>query len=257
MDGGADPYLRFNFQRIYTADYQVAGKPSTNPAGKLVVVEVYDMGSSPEAYGIFSTNPRGESVPVAQGARFEGAMLRAWQDRFFIKIASDADTKEFREFATQMVQHFAEGIGTQGALPDLLSAIPEKTLHPSRIRYLHTDDDLNFAYYISTDNVLQLAKGKTDVVFAECRLGNKPLKIAVVRYLSAADRTKAMASFSKTIFSRKAVSQKDGTRLEAMRKKQFTGLRPFADSHGKPMLGLCFEAETAKLCQEALAVIAR
>jgi len=248
MDGGADPYLRFDFQRIYAAEYKLADK--------LVVVEIYDMGSSADAYGIFSTNPRGESVPVGQGARFEGSMLRAWQDRFFIKIASDEDTKAFRDFATEMTRHFVEGIGVQGPLPDLMAFLPEQ-LRPSQVCYLHTDADLNYAHYVSTDNVLQLAKGKTDVVFAEGGLGGKPLKVAVIRYRSAADRTKALASFAKTIFSRKAVSQKDGTRLEEMRKGQFTGLRPFAGPKGEPMLALCFEAKTAALCRQALATLAK
>jgi len=249
MDGAADAYLRFDFQRIYTADYQVGER--------LVVVEVYDMGSSAEAYGIFSTNPRGEGVQVAQGARFEGPMLRAWQDRFFIKIASDEDSKEFRNFATQMARHLVEGIGSQGPLPYLISFLPQKMLHPSQIRYLHTDADLNTAHYVSTDNVLQLAKGKTDVVFADGRLGGRPLKVAVVRYRTSADRAKALASFSKTILSRQARPQKDGMRLEEVRKDQFTGLRPFAGPQGEPMLALCFEAKTAALCQQALTAVAK
>ena len=95
----------------------------------------------------------------------------------------------------------------------MMVSLPEE-LHSRQVCYLHTDADLNYAYYVSTDNVLQLAKGKTDVVFAEGGLGGKPLKVAVIRYRTAADRTKALASFAKTIFSRKAVSQKDGTRLE-------------------------------------------
>ena len=248
MDGGADPYLRFDFQCIYTADYKLVDK--------LVVVEVYDMGSSAEAYGIFSTNPRGEPVRVGQGARFEGPMLRAWQDRFFIKIATDEDTKAFRGFATEMTRHFVDEIGARGPLPDMMVSLPEE-LHSRQVCYLHTDADLNYAYYVSTDNVLQLAKGKTDVVFAEGGLGGKPLKVAVIRYRTAADRTKALASFAKTIFSRKAVSQKDGTRLEEMRKGQFTGLRPFAGPKGEPMLALCFEAKTGALCRQALATLAK
>jgi hypothetical protein len=214
------------------------------------------MGSPAEAYGIFSTNPRGESVPVGQGARLEGPMLRAWQDRFFIKIASDEDTKALRDFATQMTRRLVERIGAQGAPPDLLASLPGE-LHPTRIRYLHTDEDMNTAYYLSTDSVLHLGKGKTDVVFAEGRLGGKPLAMAVVRYRSAAERTKAVAGFTKAIFSRKMVSQKDGTRLEALRKSQFTGLRPFAGPAREPMLALCFEAKTAALCKQALTALAK
>jgi hypothetical protein len=247
MDGAADAYLRFDFQRVYTADYHMADR--------LVVAEVYDMGSSAEAYGIFSTHQRGEAVEVGQGARFEGPMLRAWQDRFFIKIAGDEDSKEFRDFAIQAARHFVEAIGSRGPLPELISFVPEKVLHASQIRYLHTDADLNTAHYVSTDNVLQLAKGRTDVVFANGSLGGKPLKVAVVRYRTLADRAMALAAFSKTILSRRAKSGKDGMRFEEMHKNQFTGVRPFAGPQGEPMLALCFEAKTAALCREALAAV--
>lgn len=183
-------------------------------------------------------------------------MLRAWQDRFFIKIAGEEDSKEFRDFATQVARHFAEAIGSRGPLPGLISFLPEKVLRPSQIRYLHTDADLNTAHYVSTDNVLQLAKGRTDVVFADGSLRGKPLKVAVVRYRAPADRAKALAAFSKTILSRRAKSGKEGMRFEEMRKNQFTGVRPFAGRQGEPMLALCFEAKTAALCQEALTAVA-
>jgi hypothetical protein len=249
MDGAADAYLRFDFQGVYTADYHVADR--------LVVVEVYDMGSSAEAYGIFSTHQLGEGVEVGQGARFEGPMLRAWQDRFFIKIAGDEDSKEFRDFATQVARRFVEAIGSPGPLPALISFLPGKVLHPSQIRYLHTDADLNAAHYVSTDNVLRLAKGRTDVVFADGSLGGKPLKVAAVRYRTSADRAKALGAFSKTILSRRAKSEKGGMRIEETRKSQFTGVRPFAGPQGEPMLALCFEAKTAALCQEALTAVAK
>jgi hypothetical protein len=115
---------------------------------------------------------------------------------------------------------------------------------------------MNTAHYVSTDNVLQLGKGKTDVVFADGRLGGKPLAIAVVRYRSTAERTKAVAGFTKTIFSRKMLSRKDGTRLEQLRRNEFTGLRPFTGPAGEPLLALCFEAKSAALCKQALNLLA-
>ncbi len=248
MDGGADIYLRFDFQRLWAAEYELAGKP--------VTVEVFDMGSSPEAFGIFSTNPRGESVQVGQVARFEGPMLRAWQDRFLIKISTSDDTPAFREFATQTARRFAEAVGGPGVLPELTNALP-KGLQPKQVRYLHTDEDMNAAYYISTDNALQLGKGKTEVAYAEGTLSGKPLSFAVVRYRSAEARGKAITAFTKSIFSKKMVAQKDGTRLEALRKNEYTGLRAFAGPAGEPMLALCFDARTAALCTQALGMLTK
>jgi len=247
MDGAADHYLRFDFRQLYAADYKLGEQ--------LVVVEAYDMGTPAEAYGVFSTDQEGSAVAAGQGARLQAGMLRAWTDRFFLKVAGREDTPAFRDFATEMVKRFAEALGTGGARPELISILPEKELHPTRIGYFHSVEDLNYAYYVSTENVLGLGKGRTDVVIADAQVGGKPLKVAVVHYAKAEDRAQAISKFTKIIFSKKAARDKDGTWVEAMRKDQFTGLRPFAGPAKEPMLALCFEAKTAAQCRAALTAI--
>ena len=248
MDGGADPYMRFTFQRLYAASYKLGNM--------LTVAEVYDMGSSQEAYGIFSTDLKGKSLPVAQGAVYQGTMLRCWRDKYFIKIAGQKDTPEFKDFAVEIAQRFAQEIKTDGPLPALISAIPKDTLHPTLVRYFHTDDDLNNAYYISTDNILGLGKN-TEVVFADCRFDNQSLKAAVIRYKTTAEMEKAWKQFSQTYLSKKAVTDNDGTRLEQIRKGRFTGIRRLRGRSGEPMLCLCFETRNAISCRAALAAIVK
>jgi len=247
MDGHADAYLRFDFRQVYAAEYDLGGK--------LVVAEVFEMGSAPEAYGVFSVLPLGTAVTIGQEARFEGAMLRVWQDGYYVKVAGEEDSPAFRDFATQFAGAVVAAIGTQGARPELIDYLPTATLHPGRVAYFHTPEDLNYAQYVATDNVLQLAKGKTEVVFAVCQIGGKAARVVVVRYPTAALRQKAVGSFTKTIFSRKMRSMKDGTRLEQMQKDQFTGLRAFVGAKGEPMLALCFEAKSAALCTQMLAAV--
>lgn len=248
MDGAADPYLRFDFQQLYAAEYQLDGG--------MVVVEVFDMDSSPEAYGMFSTVARGDQLPIGQGAALADMMLHAWQGRFLIKIAGEQDTARFRDLAEALAAQFAAGIGASGPLPALLSFLPEGTLHPAEIRYFHTHLDLNNAYYVSTEDVLLLAKGRTDALFAACRHNGQPVKLVVVRYPDAATRTKAAERFSKTMFSEKASRAKDGMRLEEIREGQFTGLLPFSGPAGEAMLVLCFEARTASTCAQVLEAVA-
>jgi hypothetical protein len=248
MDGAADPYLRFDFQQLYAAEYQLNGA--------LAVVEVFDMGSSAEAYGMFSTVASGERLPIGQGAAYGDMMLYAWQGRFLIKIAGEEETKPFRDFATALAARFVDGIGASGPRPALLSFLPESALHPTGVRYFHTHADLNNAYYVSTEDVLLLAKGRTDVVFAGCELNGQPAKVVLVRYPDAQARAAAVARFSDIMFSKKATRAKGGAGLEEMRKGQFTGLLPFAGPAGEAMLALCFEARTASACTQVLDAIA-
>ena len=105
MDGGADPYLRFDFQCIYTADYKLVDK--------LVVVEVYDMGSLAQAYGI-SPPIRGGSPSGSARGRVSKGRCSAVAGPLLHQIATDEDTKAFRGFATEMTRHFVDEIGARG-----------------------------------------------------------------------------------------------------------------------------------------------
>jgi Family of unknown function (DUF6599) len=219
---------------------------------------VFDMGSSAEAYGKYSTVADAERLPIGQGASYGDMMLWAWQDRFLIKIAGEQDTPQLRDFAEALAKRFTTGIGTSGPLPYLVSLLIDrvKELHPTGVRYFHTHADLNNAYYVSTDDVLLLAKGQTDAVFADCTLNDQPVKVLLVRYPDEVVRAKAMERFAKIMFSRKATRAEDGARLEEMRKGEFTGLLPFTGPADEAMLALCFEARTGDACTETLATIA-
>ncbi len=248
MDGGADPYRRYDLRQLYAAEYSLEGK--------LITVELFDMGSSAEAYGVFSMHQEGAPAAVGQGARWLDQVLRAWMDRYFLKIAGEADTPEFRAFAVALGGRFAQALGANGDLPDLVTSLPVKELQLTQLCYLHAVQDFNFAYYVSTDNVLLLAKGRTEAVVADGRLGGPPLKVAVIRYRDPKDRAQALARFGKIILSKKATRDKDGTLLEEMSKQRVTALRPFSGPGGEPMLALCFEARTPGKARAALAALA-
>ena len=245
MDGAAEPYLRFGFRQLYAAAYALAGKPAT--------VEVYDMGSSADAYGIYSMDLTGRKLSIGQGALYNPGTLRCWKDRCFIKVYSIDDSKAFADFASAIAKRITTSIAKPGPMPALISQLPT-ALHPTKIRYFHQCDELNSVYYVSTENVLELGE-TTSAVFADCAYAGKPVKAAVIRYARPADREKAWQHFIKTIFSKRAVSV-GGARLEEVRKASFAGIRRFSGAAGEPMLALCFEAKSAQTCKVVINAIA-
>ena len=246
MDGAADPYMRFDFRQLYAASYKAAGMEP--------IVEVFDLGTSGEAFGFFSTSLDGQKLPICQGALYQPGTLRCWQDRYFIKIAGQKHTPEFKNFAVGLARHFADQVKTQGGLPDLISVLPQGALRPTRVHYFHSHDDLNNLYYVSTENVLGLGKG-TDVILADCTLSGKPAKVALVRYRAAAERETAFKRFCQTVLSRKAAATSEGARIEQVQKGRFTGIRRARGTAGEPMLALCFEARSAALCKAVLSAV--
>src|SRR3989304_4594407 len=59
IDGAAEPYLTFQFRQVVARRYEKEGQPS-------IVVDLFDMGSSKDAYGLFSFHREEEDAPPAR-----------------------------------------------------------------------------------------------------------------------------------------------------------------------------------------------
>lgn len=102
INGQAESYLGYGFLRIDTAEYRRESGP---PA---VVVEIYQMGSSENAFGIFAAerNPEDRQVGIGSGGYLGPNVLNFWQGERYIKLTS-----------------FEEGAGIEEALSSLAQEI--------------------------------------------------------------------------------------------------------------------------------------
>jgi hypothetical protein len=243
MDGAAEIYFTYAFQNLTVVPYLV-GK-------QRVTVEVYDMRTPAEAFGIFSNDWEGQSVEVAQDARYLLGTLRGWQGRFFVKIQGEKDTPEVKQFTTDLARHLAAKIEAGSAGPTLRSALPREALRLRRLRYFHRDTNLNNFYYISTENVLALSQD-TEGLFAEGTWEKKPVKVLLLQYPTQAQRDQGWEGFCAKVLSDKAAAGPAGERVEEVAPGQFTGLRRLEGPQGQPRLAFCFEARSAKACQAVM-----
>ncbi|MCS7254273.1 MAG: DUF6599 family protein [Armatimonadota bacterium] len=241
MDGAAELYLRYGFKLLHTASYKLPDQTAD--------VELYDMGNSKDAFGVFSWDMHGEQLQLGQGARYEGGVLRCWQDKFFIKVKGQAHSESFRQFAIAIAKHITKWVGKQGLLPDLISVLPSH-MKPTGIRYFHCDEDLNSFHYVSTENVLGLSHS-TEGIIADCSINNTSVKVIVIRYPSTAARDKAMREFCEKALpasSRNAV----GDKVFAQVRGKFCGAVKFKSKRNEPLLAICFEAPSQDVCKSAL-----
>jgi hypothetical protein len=72
MDGAAELYLAYGFQRLTVRKFE---KSSQRP----ITLELYEMASSEDAYGLFSFDRQDEAVGIGQGSEFGGGLLRFWK----------------------------------------------------------------------------------------------------------------------------------------------------------------------------------
>ncbi len=112
MNGEAETYLPLGFSLLYTERYR---KPGT---GKLILVEIYDMGSSNGARGVFDAYSRkgGRRVEgIGSAAWTDNLLILFWRDRYFFRVAPDPsaqtdttpDLKDLFELSRN-IDHFSK-----------------------------------------------------------------------------------------------------------------------------------------------------
>ena len=86
MDGEAEVYLPLGFRLLYTERYR---KPGT---GKLILVEIYDMGSPTGAGRVFDVYAREGGLKVeglGSKAWTDNAIILFWRNRYFFRVGPD------------------------------------------------------------------------------------------------------------------------------------------------------------------------
>lgn len=137
IDGGADVYLLYDFRELLHADLS-CGKTD-------VTVDVYDMGSVLDAFGIYSSESAPNYTYLAMGTegyRNEG-ILNFYQDRYYVKLAG------FGEGADALLGEYAkllsERMGGARSAPALLAELPNERRVAHTEQYV-TKDPLGHAF---------------------------------------------------------------------------------------------------------------
>jgi len=188
MDGGAEVYLAFGFREVFVRKYADA-------AGNELVLDIYDMGSPAEAFGIFSCDRQDPEAGLGQGSEYGPGLLRFWRGRYFVSVTVSGNEDKAEAAVLALGKAVAPLLGPDGALPDLLGLLPAAGLQAGRTAYFHDHVHLSNRYFISAENVLALSD-KTDCVFAEYGAGSgASARLLIVRYPAAAAAAAAARSF--------------------------------------------------------------
>lgn len=209
IDGGAELYLAYDFQRLAVQKY--FSDSSDSEEKNSITLEIYQMNSSPDAYGLFSFDQEGEMVQLGQKGIYGYGLLNFWKDRFLVRIlGSDESLKEkILEFGAQIDQK----IKTTGRLPELLSKIPKGNLIPNSDHFFHKQILLNNLYFLSDKNILNLSD-KTDCLLADFKLDEQILKLLLTEYPDSKKAKNAYKSFNKFYLKNKASEENKIVEIE-------------------------------------------
>jgi hypothetical protein len=189
IDGAGEVYRAYNMQKCLSRRYTAANGPA-------IVLDVFDMGSSEDAYGVFTHDREGEVLNIGQGAVYRPGWLSFWKDRFFVSIYMEEERTDAEAAVRALGRRIASLIPQEGPKPDILLKLPQEGLKHKTVRYLHHYLVLNYHFYVSDDNILNLGPD-TEAVLAEYHREKERALLLVVSYPNANAAADAREGFLK------------------------------------------------------------
>jgi hypothetical protein len=191
MDGAAELYLAYGFQNLTVHRFERSNQPA-------VTVELYEMASSEDAYGVFSFERQDEAMGIGQGSEFGGGLLRFWKGKYFVSIYADGEGVEVESAILKMGRASANSIPAAGSEPKLVGFIPGNDfgLVDKSVRYLKSHVLLNQRFFIAHQNILNLNR-KTEAVLAQYIRDKQKTQLLLIRYPNLKEAEDACQSFMK------------------------------------------------------------
>jgi hypothetical protein len=174
IDGAGEVYRAYNMRSCLSRRY-------TSPNAPAIVLDIFDMGTSEDAFGVFTHDRDGRAVEVGQGALYRPGWLGFWKGRFFISIYIEEETEAAKEAIGELSRVVASLIKEQGPKPGILLKLPSEGLQSRSIRYLHHHTLLNYHFYLADENILNLGQ-QTDAVLAVYQRFGKRAHLLLVSY---------------------------------------------------------------------------
>lgn len=174
INGAAEVYRAYNMKQCLARRYSIEKGPA-------IVLDIFDMGSPRDAFGVFTHDTDGNPVSVGQEGRYRPGWLSFWKHRYFISIYMEEETAEAEKAVMKLGRTVASKISESGNKPKLLLKLPKDGLQAQSIRYLHHPIILNYHYYISDENILNISS-HTEAVLASYQWGDHEAQLLIVKY---------------------------------------------------------------------------
>jgi hypothetical protein len=145
------------------------------------MVDIFDMKTSRDAFGVFSHSREEVDSTFGQGSQYTGGLLLFWKNNYFISILASPETEISKQTVMKLAKNIEDAIPADGPLPGILALLPEEALVLESIRYFHHYIWLNSHYFVSNDNILHIDKD-TDGVLAKYGKKGKRSILLVLKY---------------------------------------------------------------------------
>ena len=190
LDGGAEAYLHYDFRQLLARRFSTEKQPA-------ITVDLFEMGSPAEAFGIFSFERMSGEVGIGQGSEYASGLLRFWKGHYFVAITAERETAVTKQAVIELGKAIADAIQANGTKPKIITLIPIKGLVPNSVRYFHQHSMLNYLHFVSEQNILRMDK-HTQAVLARYQQAKGNSSLLLIAYPDVKKSSAARTSFLNT-----------------------------------------------------------
>jgi len=236
IDGGAELYLSYNFKTALSLKYKDAAENE-------IAVDIFDMGTSSDAFGVFAHTRETIETGFGQGSEYAAGLLTFWKDRYYVSILAYPETAAKKDVVFKLGRTIADAIPGEGSLPPILGLLPAENLLPESVHYFHHYIWLNSFYFVSNENVLNI-EGDTPAALAKYRQAGSTFFLLLVRYPDAVRAEAAAIQFRQKVLGGAAEG------MRPLKEGRWTGLQCRGD-----LVSAVFNAPDAETVRAILAKI--
>jgi hypothetical protein len=187
INGGAELYLSYGFKEVLSRTFSRAGGPD-------IIVDLFDMETSENAFGVFCHSRETVDDTFGQGSQYTEGLLLFWKGGYFVSVLASPETSEAKEAVFAIAHHIDAEIPSGGKLPAMLSLLPPESLVEESIRYFHHYVWLNSHYYVADKNILNIDE-TTNALLAKYGDKDERRILLAVRYATPEAASAAYDSF--------------------------------------------------------------
>lgn len=202
IDGHGEVYLAYGMAACHARRY-------AGPEGEGdVVVDVFEMASPADAFGVFTHSRDGEAVDVGQGGAFGYGTLAFWKGRHFVSVYAERESERSRPAVLALGRAVAASIGETGEPPPLVARLPRTGLDETTLVYLRHPRILEAHVPVGPDNPLGVGP-QAPAVAARYRTAGGPADLVLVEYEDVTVAEAAGAGFSKAFLDEGRPAHRD------------------------------------------------
>ena len=173
VDGQAQVFLVYGLEQVAVQRYE-------NGEGTWVDVQVWQLATPYDAYGLFTMDVSGVPVDIGNDGDLDpGRRLAFWQDRYTVWVGArpQLDDAELRRFG----EAFSEALPQGGERPPLMGQLPPGGLVERGAVFFHQEISIQDRLWLGGQNLLGLGP-ETDGVLARYEVGGAAAWLLLIQY---------------------------------------------------------------------------